>query len=79
MIDSDGRTIWIVDSHRYNGKRFVVRADENVDRVFGTGIGDLRGNGLTRTQNNGRTSFVFFAIVKRDPLCPSHPRKPTTN
>jgi hypothetical protein len=26
-IDSNGRTIWIVDAHR-DGKRFVVRADE---------------------------------------------------
>jgi len=28
-IDSNGRTIWIVDAHR-NGKRFVVRADEKL-------------------------------------------------
>jgi hypothetical protein len=27
-IDSEGRTIWIVDAHRGDGKRFVVRADE---------------------------------------------------
>jgi hypothetical protein len=27
-IDSEGRTIWIVDAHRHDGKRFVVRADE---------------------------------------------------
>jgi hypothetical protein len=26
--DSDGRTIWIADAHRDDGKRFVVRADE---------------------------------------------------
>jgi hypothetical protein len=26
-VDSQGRTIWIVDAHGY-GKRFVVRADE---------------------------------------------------
>ena len=26
-VDSEGRTIWIVDAHGY-GKRFVVRADE---------------------------------------------------
>ena len=25
-IDSNGRTIWIVDAHRGYGKRFVVRA-----------------------------------------------------
>ena len=27
-VDSEGRTIWIVDAHRDNGKRFVVRSDE---------------------------------------------------
>jgi hypothetical protein len=27
-VDSQGRTIWIVDAHRDNGKRFVVRSDE---------------------------------------------------
>ena len=27
-IDSDGRSIWIVDAHRDDGRRFVVRADE---------------------------------------------------
>jgi hypothetical protein len=34
--DSDGRTIFIADAHRDDGKRFVVRADEKVDCVFGT-------------------------------------------
>ena len=27
-IDSNGRTIWIADAHRGDGKRFVVRSDE---------------------------------------------------
>jgi hypothetical protein len=27
-VESDGRTIWIADAHRGDGKRFVVRADE---------------------------------------------------
>jgi len=27
-LDRKGRTIWIVDAHRDDGKRFVVRADE---------------------------------------------------
>jgi hypothetical protein len=40
-IDSSGRTIWIADAHRGNGKRFVVYADEkliafwNWNRRFG--------------------------------------------
>jgi hypothetical protein len=29
-IDSNGRTIWIADAHRDNGKRFVVRSDEKL-------------------------------------------------
>ena len=29
-VDSRGRTIWIADAHRDDGKRFVVRADEKL-------------------------------------------------
>jgi len=29
-IDSDGRTIWIVDAHRDDTKRFVVRSEEKL-------------------------------------------------
>ena len=29
-IDTNGRTIWIADAHRDDGKRFVVRADEKL-------------------------------------------------
>jgi hypothetical protein len=28
--DSEGRTIWIAEAHRGDGKRFVVRADEKL-------------------------------------------------
>jgi hypothetical protein len=27
-VDSEGRTLWIVDARRDDGKRFVVRSDE---------------------------------------------------
>jgi len=27
-VDSQGRTIWIADAHRGDGKRFIVRADD---------------------------------------------------
>jgi hypothetical protein len=27
-VDLEGRTIWIVDAHHGDGKRFIVRADE---------------------------------------------------
>ena len=48
MIDSNGRTIWIADAHRDDGKRFVVRADEKLTafleleaaiRAFSTALG----------------------------------------
>jgi hypothetical protein len=29
-IDSSGRTIWIADAHRDDGKRFIVRADDKL-------------------------------------------------
>ena len=29
-IDFNERTIWIVDAHRGDGKRFIVRADEKL-------------------------------------------------
>jgi hypothetical protein len=29
-IDSSGRTIWIADAHRGDGRRFVVHADEKL-------------------------------------------------
>ncbi len=37
-VDSEGRTIWIADAHRGDGKRYVVRPDRIVDRVSGTRI-----------------------------------------
>jgi hypothetical protein len=33
-IDSNGRTIWIVDAHRDDGKRFVVHAEEKVTAML---------------------------------------------
>jgi hypothetical protein len=29
-IDSNGRTFWIADAHRDDGKRFVVRANDDL-------------------------------------------------
>jgi len=29
-VDATGRTIWIADAHRDNGKRFVARVDEKL-------------------------------------------------
>jgi hypothetical protein len=29
-VDSHGRTIWIADAHRGDGKRFIVHADQKL-------------------------------------------------
>jgi hypothetical protein len=29
-VDSQGRTIWIVDAHRNDGRRFIVHADHKL-------------------------------------------------
>jgi hypothetical protein len=29
-VDRNGRTIWVADAHRDNGKRFVMHADEKL-------------------------------------------------
>ena len=29
-VDLEGRTIWIADAHRDDGRRFIVRADEKL-------------------------------------------------
>jgi hypothetical protein len=33
-IDSRERTIWIVDAHRDDGKRYIVRADEKLTALW---------------------------------------------
>ena len=33
-VDSNGRTIWIADAHRSDGKRFIVRADEKLTALM---------------------------------------------
>jgi len=32
-VDSEGRTIWIVDAHRGDGRRFIVVADEKLSAL----------------------------------------------
>ena len=33
-VDSQGRTIWIADAHRGDGKKFIVSADEKLTTFF---------------------------------------------
>jgi hypothetical protein len=41
-LDRDGRTIWIVDAHRDDGKRFAVHATEKLNCVCRTRSRDSR-------------------------------------
>jgi hypothetical protein len=43
-IDCEGRTIWIVDAHRGDGKRFIVRADDKLSAFV-----ELERQALTET------------------------------
>jgi hypothetical protein len=41
-VDSEGRTIWIADAHRGDGKRFVVHADEKLTAFMELELGAIR-------------------------------------
>jgi hypothetical protein len=41
-LDQEMLTTWIVDAHRDDGRRFVVRADERAGRVRRIRVGDPR-------------------------------------
>ena len=46
-IDSRGRTIWIVDAHRSDGKRFAARTDEKLTAFveLESAVGSIAGLG----------------------------------
>jgi len=58
-IDSSGRTIWIADAHRGDGKRFVVRADEKLSASVELRFADSR----------LRSPSVIFVTGKKQPAC----------
>jgi len=43
-VDCEGRTIWIVDAHRGDGRRFIVTADQKLSAFV-----ELEGQVLTMT------------------------------
>ena len=55
-IDSQGREIWIVDAHRGDGKRFVVRADEKLTGFLNW---NRRSGSYRRNPRNLRFNDVF--------------------
>ena len=54
-LDYERRTLWIVDAHRDDGKRFDVRADGKAGCVSGIGIGGSRIS--VRDRANGLMAF----------------------
>ena len=44
-VDREGRTMWIADAHRGDGKRFVVRADEKPTAFLELEIAISKANG----------------------------------
>jgi hypothetical protein len=69
-VDCEGRTIWIVDTHRGDGKRFIVRADEKLTFTCAR-----RGRNLIRAKNSplfeiaivlGRFNHVASVIENAD-------------
>jgi hypothetical protein len=55
-IDSDGRTIWIVDAHRDDGKRFPLRAL-------------VRGLGVGCANSHHHEMWIRFCPSKRPLFC----------
>jgi len=61
-VDSRGRTIWIVDAHRDDGKRFVVHADEKL-----TAFVELESAIRARTELSRQAGEIFskLGVTKR--------------
>ncbi len=70
MIDSKGRTIWIADAHRDDGKRFVVYADEKLTAIINVESGCALAATLLGTR--WRKSLVEVMRAKPQPPGPSY-------
>lgn len=60
-VDSEGRTIWIADAHRGDGKRFVVRADEILTAFLELESTIRAGNGYSGQAKNSTDHPSSFA------------------
>ena len=67
-MDSDGQTIWIVDAHRDNGKRFVVRSDGKLTAFVGLESA-IRSRGELQTSTaNGSQQLVKHSSQQHSPI-----------
>jgi hypothetical protein len=60
-VDSQGRTIWIADAHRGDGKGFVVRPDKKLTAFIELESGD---SGLTREGDGHIASRTNRATIE---------------
>ena len=62
-VDSEGRTIWIVDAHRDDGKRFIVHADDKLSAFV-----ELERQVLTMTFLSRINSCRFVPVMRSSGL-----------
>jgi hypothetical protein len=63
-LDCEGRTIWVVDAHRGDGQRFVVRADEKLTAFLELeAAGELRGR-EEKPETGGHVTRIFTRAKK---------------
>jgi hypothetical protein len=67
-VDSQGRTIWIADAHRDDGRRFVVRADEILTAFLELEICDsIRQNATEDCGGREMAKAVLLLRYSKDP------------
>ena len=70
-VDSRGRTIWIADAHRDDGKRSVVRVDEKLTAVVGLESA-VRGHGFLVTVRKRQSRLKqAFTVIQAPVVTPS--------
>ena len=62
-LGCDRRTIWIVDGHRDDGRRFVVRADEILTAFLELESAIRRRNGITRPRTVGNECVSCWSTI----------------
>jgi hypothetical protein len=55
-VDSQGRIIWIAEAHRYDGKRFVMPANEKLTAFLKLESTDRNVSGRPQPKNNRQTA-----------------------
>jgi Circularly permutated YpsA SLOG family len=80
-VDANGRTIWIVDAHRDDGKRFVVHADERLTAFLeleaATGVAKVGNCVIKKIISGGQTGadsagldFAIWHEIPHGGWCP---------